>query len=95
MQKWEFKVITTPLELERRYPKEGAGEAEYLHSSPGELFDRGWETVGKLGRQGWELVAVVPLIAGHEWTSKMGTGSGSSYTEAFFFFLKRPLPEEI
>jgi|GEM_PF-599875 len=48
----------------------------------------------EMGKKGWELVSVQPLlegIYGHELGSNTSGGYGYSLTAGYFFFWKRPL----
>ena len=66
--KWEYKVITP--KMEGWIKKKVSGDTH--------------EELNELGREGWELVGVAPVI-GNAGTSWGGT------TMAFVFFLKRAL----
>ena len=72
MQKWEYKT-----------------ESMYVHKDPATHKPGQWVIpfdLGKLGKEGWELINILPMSSYH-------TEGSSTYTSEIWFYYKRPISE--
>ncbi len=90
MQRYEIKWVLVPLKPTWQGGNSDRENSFWVPESTTET-DTAWQKAKDLATEGWELIAVVPRVAGHEWWSTtVGTGAGSSYTCGYDLFFRRP-----
>ncbi|MCI0558925.1 MAG: hypothetical protein MN733_10550 [Nitrososphaera sp.] len=90
MQKWEYKRIVVQSNSETRTDK-GFLKSTYYYFGRLEGGDWKEREIEQLGRDGWELVGVVPLVGGCV-RDTVDVSWGVSYTIGACLLFKRPLP---
>lgn len=93
MQRWEIRRQFVSFTEEVSADK--SKDHVWRYSGWGDEATQGWAKAEALAAEGWDLVAVVPIIKGHEWSWKVGVaaaGTGCSYTEGMYLVFKRLRP---
>jgi len=101
--KWEYRRLVVPLHI---HVKEEEEEKKtwltalqmdtvtemVIHPIEDPETDEAWRQANRLGEDGWELLQVVPMIAGHEMMLteyQSAGGSGTSFLAGYTLIFKR------
>ena len=93
--KYELKNAWVPFDvskdLDSQTPPSNITTYDFI-PRVGEESQKRWDEATELAADGWDLVGVLPSIAGHG--RKIGqAGVGFSYTCGYFLIFKRPIEE--